>query len=133
MFQAVNDCHLNCLKAAIASGANVSKYDEPTGERKDVLEAYSSSSVGVEILRLLQNVDADENSPPQKTALIRATETGLSAGVELLIKSGAYVNKADTLGRSPLMVAAENGQGQLVEQLIQAGANVNMKLKTDSL
>ena len=65
------------------------------------------------------------NDPPQKTALIYAVENGKEECLELLLRSGADVNKQDSLGRSALMIAAEKGFDACVDMLIAAGADVN--------
>ena len=69
----------------------------------------------------------NRNDPPQKTALIHAAENGNNECVELLINSGAEVDKTDTSARTPLMAAAENGHDGVVELLIKAEADVNLE------
>ena len=107
MFEAVSDKHLDCLKAAIDTGADVNALTEPSGQRKLLLDAYS---MGLD----LEDCSLDINNPTQKPALVLAVDAGWSAGVEILIQSGADVNKSDTLGFTPLMVAAESGKDEFV-------------------
>ena len=133
MFEAVSDKHLDCLKAAIDAGADVNEYDEPTGTRKIILDGLNlANELGYdddEVLLTVAKNDSDINDPPQETALVLAVEDDWSAGVEILIKSGADVNKPDTFGRTPLIVAVENGKDEFLEVLIQARADVNVKQK----
>ena len=126
MFKAVSDKHLDCLKAAIDTGADVNEYDEPTGERKRILNMVELEEYIGDLDKVVQS-DDDINNPPQKTAIVLAAQAGWSEGVELLIQSGADVNKSDTLGFTPLIVAAESGKDELLDMLIQAGADVNVK------
>lgn len=46
--------------------------------------------------------------------------------VEALLRSGADVNAANTLGSTPLMVASGKGDLEIVERLLAAGANVDV-------
>ena len=134
MFRAVTAGHIECLKKAIAAGAKVNTLDEPSGQRKKILEAYSAADFHMDfefISEPIYESGGDINNPPQKTALIHAVEASWLAGVELLIESRAKVNKGDTMGRTALMVAANKGEAQLLEVLIQAGADVNREQETE--
>ena len=133
MFRAVTAGHIGCLKKAIAAGAKVNALDEPSGQRKKILEAYSAAvDMDFEFIsEPIYESGGDINNPPQKTTLIHAVEASWLAGVELLIESRAKVNKGDTMGRTALMVAAEKEKAQLLEVLIQAGADVNREQETE--
>jgi ankyrin repeat protein len=58
-----------------------------------------------------------------------ASMNGHTHVMELLIKRGAKVDKADSHGRTPLSWAAEYGQLNAVKLLIQHGAKPNTKDK----
>ena len=135
MFRAADQGHVRCLKAAIEAGADVNIFDEPTGLRKELLEVVSAlSSYHIDKHAFFayyyneypeQYRDCGWNNPPQKTALIHTVENHHVESLTLLTKSGADVNKKDTLGRTPLMVAAHQGNDQMIKVLIEAGADVN--------
>ena len=126
MHRAATQGHVTCLKAAIEAGADVNEHDEPTGQRKEILDGINTfSSCATSKYAELIFEKEDLNNPPQKTALVLSAENGHNECVEFLIKSRADVNKKDTLGRTPLMAAAESGHHQCADQLIQAGADVN--------
>ena len=134
MFRGVTAVHIECLKKAIAAGAKVNALDEPSGQRKKVLETCSATDFHVDfefISDAIYEWGGDINNPPQKTALIHAVEASWLAGVEPLTESRAKVNKGDTMGRTALMVAANKGEAQLLEVLIQAGADVNREQETE--
>jgi ankyrin repeat protein len=64
------------------------------------------------------------------TALQQAAESGHASVVELLLRSGADVNKVFTDGRTPLYWAAKEGRANVVASLIAHGANVNADAKS---
>ena len=130
MFRAAAEGHLGCLNSAIEAAADVNILDEPTGQRKEILDAQDALFSGLidKHAALWPDIYPEQyerNNPPQKTALIHAAENGNDECVELLINSGAEVDKTDTSARTPLMAAAENGHDRVVELLIKAEADVN--------
>ena len=56
--------------------------------------------------------------------LIRALKSGVSSVVELHLSRGLPKDSRDSLGNSPLMIAAQNGHFAICEMLLRAGANV---------
>ena len=56
-----------------------------------------------------------------------ASRKGNLERVRQLIQEGQDVNRRDSFGRTPLMLAAANGRDQVVQELIRAGADVNGK------
>ena len=58
--------------------------------------------------------------------LIKAAKAGKINSLELLLKSGADVNRIDTRGSSALIKAAARSAGSCVTALIKAGADVNV-------
>ena len=69
----------------------------------------------------MYEVGLDINHPIQQTALICAVENDWLEGVELLIESGADVNKCNTSQQSALSMAGHDSE--IGEMLIQAGAD----------
>lgn len=56
--------------------------------------------------------------------LIRALKSGISAVVELHLSRGLPKDSRDSLGNSPLMIAAQNGHFAICEMLLRAGVDV---------
>ena len=101
----------------------------PLGDRKIFLNGYGLYGY-VDYYKILGNLSeagVDINDPPQQTALICAVENDWLEGVELLIESGADVNKCDTTFKSPLSIARECGNEELEQMLIEAGADEDME------
>jgi ankyrin repeat protein len=64
----------------------------------------------------------------ETTALIEAASRGKRAMVELLLKAGADVNKADSPSRTtPLMGAAECGSAEIIRVLLAHNARAGLK------
>ena len=124
MFKAVSDKPLDCLKVAIEAGADVNEYDEPTGDMKICLDCYGLDGYVeyYKILGSLSKAGVDINDPPQQTALICTVENHWLEGVELLIESGADVNKCDTTLKSPLSIAREHGSEELEPNVEASGS-----------
>ncbi|MDY0008160.1 MAG: ankyrin repeat domain-containing protein [Bdellovibrionales bacterium] len=67
---------------------------------------------------------APSAAAPDRTALLRAAESGDLRQLRRLIEDGADINAADTQGWTPLMKAARNHHLKAVAELITAGANI---------
>ncbi len=65
-------------------------------------------------------------TPGAKTPLLYAVREGHLAATELLLASGAEIEKADADGVTPLLMAVLNGRLDLATFLIGKGANVNV-------
>ena len=90
----------------------------------------AAATVGdLEILKdLIQQGASVEASIAQngKTALHFASERGHVSAVDLLVKSGANVDKLDATGQSALYTAAVNNRLSVVQLLIDQGADVDL-------
>jgi uncharacterized protein len=64
-------------------------------------------------------------TPGAKTPLLYAARQGHLDTSQLLVNSGASLEKADADGVTPLLMAILNGQIALAQWLIESGANVN--------
>ncbi|MGJ7071313.1 sigma-70 family RNA polymerase sigma factor [Morganella morganii] len=59
--------------------------------------------------------------------LIRALKSGVSSVVEFHLSRGLPKDSQDSLGNSPLMIAAQNGHFAICEMLLRAGVDVEHK------
>ncbi|MFH0837661.1 MAG: ankyrin repeat domain-containing protein [Patescibacteria group bacterium] len=100
---AVRDHSLELVKVLLEAGANANDINE-YGE--PLLSSGLSDYEGQE---LVENLDM----------------------VKLLIKYGADVNGEDTLGQTPLWVAAGNGLADTVKYLLSKGADTNITVSLD--
>ena len=66
-----------------------------------------------------------ETSEGGCTPLMKAAAHGQLSSVRALLKSGADVNKKDSIGFSALMLAARHGDHDVVKTLLDAGADPN--------
>lgn len=60
------------------------------------------------------------------TALHSAVSQNDTELVKSLIATGANINAADEIGRTPLMLAVDSNRFQIAQQLLDAGANTNL-------
>ena len=76
---------------------------------------------------LLETSGSDINECGRNgSALCEAIYKEHTGIIDLLILSGADVNKASRDGKTPLMVAAQKGNENIVKTMIRAGADVNL-------
>ena len=87
-----------------------------------------------DMLRLYIEADPDKvNAPlapedrPGYAPLHAVAETGHVPSLDLLIRHGADINRADGAGNTPLHVAVQFGNASIVSRLLSAGADVNAK------
>jgi uncharacterized protein len=84
----------------------------------------------VALAELLLNAHANVNAKTRinaATPLFMACQNGSAPMIELLLKHGAEVNGANSLGTTPLMVAAASGNAAAVKVLLDHGAEVNAR------
>ena len=92
-----------------------------------------TAAVNGDLKRLIHLVDigADVNLSSftkfEHTALIKAARLGHNACLEILLKSGAEVDKMDREGMTALMHSVSKGHHDCTDILITAGADVNRK------
>jgi len=67
----------------------------------------------------------------EMTPLFMASKNGNAAMIDLLLKSGADPNAANSNGTTPLMLASASGKADAVKTLLGRGANVNAKDNTN--
>jgi ankyrin repeat protein len=61
------------------------------------------------------------------TPLYMACQSGSTSMIELLLKHGADVNQANSLGTTPLMIASASGSAEVVKVLLDHGADANQR------
>ena len=62
-----------------------------------------------------------------ETALMIASESGSEEYLNLLIQSGADVNRADKKGQTALIFAVKNGRLECIKSIIEAGADLSTR------
>jgi uncharacterized protein len=90
------------------------------------------------MMRLLLALGADINgfechAAGCRTPLIAAAEGGQFKAMQLLLVSGAEVNKNLKLGQMALMFASFHGDAELVSLLLSSGAEVNADCERDTV
>jgi uncharacterized protein len=76
-------------------------------------------------LSFLLGQGADPNLQNSKgdTALLTAARGGWLEGMNLLLRSKAWVDLANRMGETPLIVAVQQRQSAVIKRLLEAGAN----------
>ena len=86
--------------------------------------AISDEVIIAEILKLQDQEAVDRDG---RTLLLNAVCYERIAVAEFLIKAGADVNRADSMGYTPLHIAVQRGNIALTEMLLKHGAAVNAR------
>ncbi|XP_069156312.1 ankyrin repeat and SOCS box protein 3 [Procambarus clarkii] len=87
--------------------------------------AMGMSSVVQRLVDLGANLEATTNQQPGATPLILATRSCCTECISALVKAGSNVNAQNSLGWSPLILAAWYCESQ-EQVLLDAGANINL-------
>lgn len=76
---------------------------------------------------LRRGAELDDTDKFKKTALFHTCENKTENVdlVQALLDAGADVNKKDTLGRTPLLIACQNGHLDVARMLLKKGAQIN--------
>lgn len=131
--------HTEMLELLVKGGADVNEVskDSPwAGPLARLAMSFSpvDKKVRLKTIGKLLELGANPNElhAQDMTAIMCAAKLGTSEGwkaatdvCELLIKSGAKVNLANTAGETALMLASQSGNSKLVNLLIKSGAEVN--------
>lgn len=136
---AANFGYADIVKLLIQKGANVNTKLSKTGETSIILAAHGMSynhqtqemqkaeatDAHQEIIASLIDAKADVNSSANNgdTALIVASEEGLSEIVKLLLEKGADKNKKGKNGRTALTAAESNKHTSVIEILKSEGVS----------
>ncbi len=119
---AVFRCHSQCVKLLLQAGAHVNKA-EYLGK---TLLFVAEQNRDVDSMKLLLEAGDDVWTVEDKwRILLNAAARGDTKCVDILLKSGASVNKADARGHIPLNLAVQHGSVGCLKLLIEAGADVN--------
>ena len=89
-------------------------------------EAYvvSDECIIAEILNLKDKESTDRDG---RTLLLNAVCYERTAVAEFLIKAGVDINRADSMGFTPLHIAVQKGNIKLTKMLLKNGADINAK------
>ena len=139
MLRSARDGHVECLRAAIASGADVNVLDVNSLSQKTAF-ILAVEKQHCDCIKLLVKSGADVNKPDSlgRTLLMVAVEKGLHWLMGILIKAGADVNlkqqivnipltneSRSMIGLTALMYAATSGNIHCLELLLKSGADLN--------
>jgi len=131
--------HFEMLDLLVKGGADVNEVskDSPWAgplARLAMMFSPLDKKIRLKTIGKLLELGADPNvlHAQDMTAIMCAAKLGTSEGwraavdvCELLIKSKANVNLANTAGETALMLASQSGNSKLVSLLIKSGAEVN--------
>jgi ankyrin repeat protein len=103
--------------------------DSPEGDGTTALHwAVTTDNLALAELLLASHANVDaETRLAGLTPLHLAAQSGNAPMVELLVKHGVLVNKANGHGTTPLMMAAASGSAAAVTALVEHGADVNLR------
>lgn len=90
-----------------------------------LLQAAQEGDLAKLRILLASEIDLEERSGDDRTALIIAAQGGHTETVQALLASGARVNNAKQSGVTPLHVASYNGHTEAVQALLANGALIN--------
>jgi ankyrin repeat protein len=125
------------LESAITSGADPNSHHPESGHTPLKVACVAGSEAAVQKLidcgadpnnRFTWRSRVDDRVLSGRTALMYANDVDIA---RRLIDAGADVNASDTLGWTPLAIAAESGNARLVEYLVAAGADRNPSIRVD--
>ena len=126
-FSTAVECNaIESLKWLLTKGAD---YDKPNKYKLTPL-ASSIAQERIHMVRFLLENNANPNKVGNhynQTPLVCAIINNDAAIANLLIIGGADINRQDTYGDTPLMVAVEQAFPNMVKTLIEAEANTHLK------
>ena len=130
LFRAGSDDHTEVVQLLLDSGADL---DRAVNLYPGATRLHWASKVGLlGMVRSLLDAGADVNSQDDKgeTPLHWAARNGndCSAVAELLLASGAEVDKESNILTFPLSNAAANGNTKVCSVLLRAGADINKEI-----
>ena len=120
---------LDTVKVLVQAGAEL-RVAGADGDTCLIAASREGHTETVRYLVGLEQVDVDqEGGPDATTALHEAVDKNHADVVQVLIDAGADIEKRDSVGRTPLILACVRGCLDAVKVLVQAGAELRV---TDS-
>ncbi len=126
LVQAAYDGDEQLVKNLLAKGANPNTTDQNGYPPLIYACAYGYQGIAEALIKKRAKVADKYNEVYPMMAAVNNNNTKI---IELLVKSGAYVNCKDKDGYTPLMLAAQEGYDASVLFLLKKGANVNAETK----
>ena len=128
VYFAVDKANLSLVELLVEAGCDVNAKDE--GGRTALFRAtgtilsYLLSIKGIDV-----NIADFEEKTPLVAALERGPKCGSASDIELLIKTGANIEKQQSLRRTPIYDAIHSSwlyEKDYIDIMLKAGANVNV-------
>lgn len=95
---------------------------------EDIIEELKSTSFNEsKVNSMLQHININQKNSELQNFLHIVIPDNLIESVKTLLKNGINYNAADSLGETPIMLAAKYGHKQIIDELLNAGANVNFE------
>ena len=94
----------------------------------NILHLYCKYSKQIDVLNyiLSHNIDFNEKTAKDKTALLIACKYGDIETIQILLNNGLDVNSTDNLNRTPLIISCERNDATIVKMLLEYKPNINV-------
>jgi ankyrin repeat protein len=123
---AARGVHFEILKYLVEKGADVNAKDNDN--IVSILSITSRNNAEALKYLLTKGAKIDEVDNKKETSLHYAAARGFKEEVKILIDNNAILETKNSMGRTPLIVAArERGGIEVIKLLVEKGANINVK------
>ncbi len=126
LWDSIKSGYLDDVKAAITSGADISKKGH--NQWTPLMQAVLNGSEDIVKYLCQSNAHLNSKSLHDDTAVSLAVDYNKPSCLKILIESGADINQTDCIhGWTPLMHASKNGCEEIVRLLCENNADLNVQ------